>query len=198
MISFLRKIRKSALRENRFSRYLLYAIGEIALVVVGILIALQINTWNEQRKNRDAEKEYLAAIAEDLRSDIASNENIIKMARNTKTAIENILHVLNNDSTFEELNWNSVRSRCENDTIQFIISLGRTGFMTTPEVYDYTFDDLKSSAKTGLIRDSDIKRALYNYYAVLNRFDSWLEAKRQNHVRMTGLLNALIPSDLRL
>ncbi len=104
MISFLRKIRKSALRENRFSRYLLYAIGEIALVVVGILIALQINTWNEQRKNRDAEEEYLTAIAEDLRSDIASNENIIEMARNRKTAIENILHVLNNDSTFEELN----------------------------------------------------------------------------------------------
>ena len=70
--------------------------------------------------------------------------------------------------------------------------------MTTPEVYDYTFDDLKSSGKTGLIRDSDIKRALYNYYAVLNRFDSWLETKRQNHARMTGLLNALLAADLRL
>jgi len=50
MIKFFRKIRRQLLTENRFSKYLLYAIGEIVLVVIGILIALQINIWNENRK----------------------------------------------------------------------------------------------------------------------------------------------------
>mgnify|MGYP001591841413 CR=1 FL=1 len=51
MIKFFRRIRQGLLSENKFSKYLLYAIGEIILVVIGILIALQINNWNEKRKN---------------------------------------------------------------------------------------------------------------------------------------------------
>jgi hypothetical protein len=50
MIKFFRKIRQQLLIENKFSKYLLYAIGEIVLVVIGILIALSINNWNEKRK----------------------------------------------------------------------------------------------------------------------------------------------------
>ena len=50
MIKFFRKIRQNLLMENKFSKYLVYAIGEIILVVVGILIALQVNNWNEERK----------------------------------------------------------------------------------------------------------------------------------------------------
>lgn len=50
MIKFFRKIRKQLLTENRFSRYFVYAIGEIVLVVIGILIALQLNNWNEIRQ----------------------------------------------------------------------------------------------------------------------------------------------------
>ncbi len=51
MIKFFRKIRQQLLVQNKVSRYLLYALGEIVLVVLGILIALSINNWNEERKN---------------------------------------------------------------------------------------------------------------------------------------------------
>ncbi len=51
MIKFFRKIRQQLLTENRFTKYSLYAIGEVFLVVIGILIALQINNWNESRKH---------------------------------------------------------------------------------------------------------------------------------------------------
>jgi hypothetical protein len=48
MVKFFRKIRQKLLSENKFSKYFIYAIGEIVLVVIGILIALQINNWNEE------------------------------------------------------------------------------------------------------------------------------------------------------
>ncbi len=53
MIKFFRHIRKQLLTENKFSKYLLYAIGEIVLVVIGILIALSINNWNKRKVNRE-------------------------------------------------------------------------------------------------------------------------------------------------
>ena len=59
MLTFFRRIRKGLLGDGSTSKYLVYAIGEIALVVIGILIALQINNWNEYRKDRIKEKEIL-------------------------------------------------------------------------------------------------------------------------------------------
>src|SRR6056297_654966 len=67
MIKFFRKIRKKLLTKNKFSKYLLYAIGEIVLVVIGILIALQINTWNEEQKNRFEEKNLLLELRTEFR-----------------------------------------------------------------------------------------------------------------------------------
>ena len=69
MIKFFRKIRQKLLSENKFSKYLLYAIGEIILVVVGILIALQINNNNELRKTREFEVKMLNEIRHELIQD---------------------------------------------------------------------------------------------------------------------------------
>ncbi len=71
MIRFFRTIRQRLLTENRVSKYLLYAIGEILLVVVGILLALQINTWNEGRKDRLYERKMLGELLEDMKLDTA-------------------------------------------------------------------------------------------------------------------------------
>ncbi|MGB5318748.1 DUF6090 family protein [Eudoraea sp.] len=57
MIKFFRRIRQQLLKENNLSKYLLYAIGEIVLVVIGILIALQINNWNQENKESLVEKQ---------------------------------------------------------------------------------------------------------------------------------------------
>ena len=66
MIPFFRKIRYKLAKENQFFNYSRYAFGEIVLVVVGILIALQINTWNEERKEIKTEHLVLTEIREDL------------------------------------------------------------------------------------------------------------------------------------
>jgi hypothetical protein len=78
MLTFLRKIRKSLIDSGSARKYILYAIGEIALVVIGILIALQINNWNEWRKDRVKEKEVL----EDVLKNLIRNNEIIRSSLN--------------------------------------------------------------------------------------------------------------------
>ena len=66
MIKFFRRIRQNLLMENKTGKYFKYALGEIALVVIGILIALSINNWNDNRKNRISERELLDNIHRDF------------------------------------------------------------------------------------------------------------------------------------
>ncbi|RYM34921.1 hypothetical protein ERX46_05975 [Brumimicrobium glaciale] len=77
MIKFFRKIRQKSLIENKFSKYLLYASGEIILVVIGILIALQVNEWNEESKKEKISDSYIIALQSDLRADVILLEDQI-------------------------------------------------------------------------------------------------------------------------
>ena len=69
MIKFFRKIRQNLLMENKTGKYFKYAIGEIVLVVIGILIALQLNTWKEANAERKLEKAYIVSLIEDIKKD---------------------------------------------------------------------------------------------------------------------------------
>ena len=72
MIKFFRSIRRNMINENKTSKYLKYAIGEIVLVVIGILIALSINSWNEIRKQRVTDMEFLNSLRTELSIDTTS------------------------------------------------------------------------------------------------------------------------------
>jgi len=69
MIKFFRRIRYTLMEQNKTGKYLKYAFGEIVLVVIGILIALSINNWNETKLERKIEKEYIVSLIEDLETD---------------------------------------------------------------------------------------------------------------------------------
>ena len=79
MIKLFRKIRQNLLSENKIRKYLFYAVGEIILVVIGILIALQINNWNTDRKNEEIKKSYYVQILQDLEKDevLMSKGNVL-------------------------------------------------------------------------------------------------------------------------
>jgi hypothetical protein len=88
MIKFFRKIRQKLLNETKFSKYVLYATGEIVLVVIGILIALQLNNWNDTIKERSVEIKILREISSNLqydlveiRGDIAANDSVIEACK---------------------------------------------------------------------------------------------------------------------
>lgn len=80
MIKFFRHIRRSLIQENKMGKYFKYAIGEIILVVIGILIALQINNWNEHRKQVKEENEIIQSFKAELKA--KSNQLKISIERN--------------------------------------------------------------------------------------------------------------------
>ena len=94
MIKFFRKIRQRLLTENKFSKYLLYAIGEIVLVMVGILLALQVNNWNELKKKEEAEIQLYHKIIADLNSENA----IIEIKIRELSAHQNLYFQLYDES----------------------------------------------------------------------------------------------------
>lgn len=78
MAKIFRNIRQRLLVENRVTRYLLYALGEIILVVIGILIALQVNNWNENKKRNELRKQYLSSLISDTVKDTLHLKEDIK------------------------------------------------------------------------------------------------------------------------
>ena len=82
MIKFFRKIRYNLMSENKTGKYLKYAIGEIILVVIGILIALQINNWNEKQKLDSKTQEYYVQLKDDLNKDVIFVNQIIEKFEN--------------------------------------------------------------------------------------------------------------------
>ena len=91
MLTFFRRIRKGLLSSGQARGYMFYGIGEIALVVIGILIALQINNWNEDRKNLALEMELMTELLEDLRLDTVYLNYQIERVENISSSIEYLL-----------------------------------------------------------------------------------------------------------
>ena len=103
MLRFFRQIRQKLLAGNHFRRYLLYAMGEIVLVVIGILIALQVNSWQEAKQRRSREIEALSQLKEaleleisDLQMNVDAIEGAIESTKIVRTHLEN--HLPYNDS----------------------------------------------------------------------------------------------------
>ena len=103
MIKFFRTIRKSLLMENKTSKYFKYAIGEIILVVIGILIALQINNWNETNKLKKEEQEVLSSLKEELKTNTKVLTSTIKVNEWINNKSLQLLDSIDNGfSTFEK------------------------------------------------------------------------------------------------
>ncbi len=93
MIKIFRRIRQQLVTENKFSKYLLYAIGEIALVVIGILIALQLNENQDQKKLDKSRQEYYQQLLVDLDKDIANANNFIEHGQADRNAYDSYLEL---------------------------------------------------------------------------------------------------------
>jgi len=96
MLTFFHKIRQTLLSENKLSRYLLYAIGEITLVMVGILLAVQVNNWNESRESKQRLNGILRTISYDLVTDTTLTAQITAFYEQHE---QNSLKIINKELT---------------------------------------------------------------------------------------------------
>ena len=102
MIKFFKKIRKKLLSKNKLSSYLIYATGEIVLVVMGILIALQINNWNEYKKKEQFELSLLKEMKKNLKADLKDIDINIKYIERSIKSTKIILTSFENNIPFSE------------------------------------------------------------------------------------------------
>ena len=102
MINFFRKTRKKLADDNKPMKYMRYAIGEIVLVVIGILIALQINTWNEERKESVQENQLLKELSLNLQSNIEEFNKNINFQNSSIQGIDILLDHLETDKPYHD------------------------------------------------------------------------------------------------
>ncbi|MCO4822081.1 MAG: hypothetical protein KC469_08440 [Flavobacteriaceae bacterium] len=107
MIKFFRHIRQRLLAEGKTGKYLKYAIGEIILVVIGILIALQINTWNEGRKNNAKEQQILIQLKDEYNANLLQLEQKITHRKRIIKAANKILEHIDSPSNVNSDSLNS-------------------------------------------------------------------------------------------
>lgn len=184
MIKFFRTIRQRFVTENRLSKYLLYAIGEIPLVVIGILLALQINNWNEDRKNTDKENRYLSNINRDILDDSLYLENT--WFKNRQRKIEALL------ATREYVTGDYTPTDAKAFTNN--VSLGG--------IYSYfyfggssrAYQELLSTGNLSLISNDSIRNQIVNYYVAKHSLENYIDNIRSDYSSYMNSLKAYNPS----
>jgi len=151
------------MEKNKTGKYLKYAIGEIVLVVIGILIAISINNWNENRKNKLTESEYYCKLLAEFELD---RKNILQLYKESDYKIETSKNLL-----LELKNKNKDKSYLIDGYIQAL----RTNVFIPSKV---TITDIVSSGKLNLLTNDSLKNSLIRYYAELDKLLYQLEINR--------------------
>jgi len=153
MIKFFRRIRQNLLLEGNIGKYLKYAIGEIVLVVIGILIALQISNWNEKRKEHIQEKTFLKRFEVEINTNLENILNAISLNKSRIHRAEFLLRTIENPQLAQD------------SSSYFMKSIEHAGYTNVPLISDNAFEELKSSGKLSLISNETLRGALQKYYS---------------------------------
>jgi len=154
MIKFFRKIRQNLLLENKMGKYFKYAIGEILLVVIGILLALQINTWNQQRIEDKKEIELLIDLKDEFAFNLSALEESININDKVNQSCKQLTQIIRADSLAQK-----------SDLVdELIIAIGNF----------YSFDarigvssEIVNSDKLSILKNEDLRRQLGNWLTII-------------------------------
>ena len=180
MLKFLRRIRQKLIIEGNGRRYFFYAIGEIILVVVCILIALQINNWKEGRKDTIIEREYLTRLKGDIKFDIQRIDDYILNRYNRK------IESLENGKTYFQGNY------IIKDTLQFLQDIGYGGVFGNVAVNlsKNTYNELISTGNLRKIKSDVLRTEIINYYENTNAFDKGSQNYISGYINFTNSFTA--------
>lgn len=161
MIKFFRNVRKNLINEGKTTNYLKYAIGEIILVVIGILIALQVNNWNENRKNQGKGIHFLRSLSNDLDNDLTQMDSMYQFRVNLlevyKKLIDTTQYITKENKPYIDSLYTLTQGR--NPT--FFPTVGAySGAINTGTFENLTNEKLKKAIR--ILYERYYKRILYN------------------------------------
>jgi hypothetical protein len=186
MIKFFRKIRQNLLSEEKTGKYFKYAIGEIILVVIGILIALQINNWNERRKIQSNQEKYLTLLKTEAKNnlkEIRNTKNAVSEMKMKQIVLYNLINVKRDTVTEKHLSESLFR---------IISSVYRFKYENS------TLSDLKSSGNLKNVLNESLRRYLIALEPVVIELQGQEDAivvlrdKVMNYIHENGSLKVLI------
>ena len=148
MIRFFRQIRQILLTDNKFSKYLLYAVGEILLVVIGILIALQVDNWNEERELRVEELKILKEFRESLAKDSAFLQGSKYTYEKARNSMEYLISYMDKDLPYTD----SLKYHFANITFDWGLQ------------YDLSTYEIFKSKDLKLISNESLRSKIITYY----------------------------------
>ena len=156
-MSLMHQIRQLFINQGKFRKYLMYAIGEIILVMIGILLALKVNNWNSDRLDRIKERDCLIRMRDEIAEDIDYYTEIKDHFQRKDERLARIIKV-----------WQMPQPRIT-DSVEYIrdfVSAGNVGPWFNEPV---TWDQLIQTGDLSLIRDNDLVAALYHYHNLVKR-----------------------------
>ena len=176
MLFFLRKIRNSLLSKKQYTTYLIYAIGEILLVVIGILIAVQIDDWQKDVFLRKQEKQYLTEIKSNLQDDIGLC-NYTSSFNDNKTKV--ILEILALFKLEDE----------DQITAQMLPHMDLLFAFATLSQNRVAFDNMNNAQSIAIIKNVDLRSKLSAYYSKSFVSASWtIHFTRKLNDQLTPLI----------
>lgn len=155
MLRFFRQIRQQLMEQNKVRSYFLYAFGEILLVVIGILIALQVNNWNEERKASEMKIGLLVSIQQELQTDL----ELVRLVRSDiKSKYDTGIYMM---SYFNS----------DKDVSEFDVHRLRRGLMDSNDIQEFSpvqlgYKELISTGIVNRIKDDSLKQMLFDHYEI--------------------------------
>lgn len=181
MIKFFSKIRYSLIEQNKSGKYFKYAIGEIILVVIGVLIALSINNWNENRKNSIKEIQFLEGFKNDLMANKTELNRVIRKAEITSNSSDSILKLKRRE--LESLGIKSF--------VRFMMDAAGFAVCQTQEG---TIQGIMGSGNLDVISNDSIRLAIGSWQANLKDVREWEELDKNTY----AIYNEYLENHLKL
>ena len=187
MIKFFRKIRQNLLMENKTGKYFKYAIGEIVLVVIGILIALSINNWNEQKKSEKQIELLLNNLVKSIEEDKSYLTNSAILQEFRSNSLSYVLNIAKNDFEQNSIINKPIPKHKKNkfwegpypDTLNMDFinrAIVWSGVHDKVIINKNILDELKSTGLFSTIKNDSLKKSINKYYSYVNSnflIDDW-------------------------
>ena len=179
MLRFFRKLREDLIMTNKTRKYILYAMGEVALVMIGILLALQVNNWHQQTLDQQKETRYLYSLIRDLEAQIAQIDNKIEREHQSKLQMQDLMDEYRQTQRFDFSRQNVIKFNALLDRATYVVNKP-------------TFTELLSTGNLEVISDESLRNKIVDYYQKMEL--SELIILKNNDLKD----NTIQPSALRL